>query len=137
MARTINQVQLTGRLGRDPEFMITKTASKTHITKFSIATERYMGPDRPMETDWHNIVCFNKVADASFNNLHVGDQVQISGHLHQSQWTPEGGGYGSRTEVYANNVTFLRTKMPMAPAAASEMPEAAPVEMPDRELVTA
>ena len=133
MARTINQVQLTGRLGGDPEFTITQTESKTHITKFSIATERYMGPNRPVATDWHNIVCFNKVADAVSNNLHKGDQVQISGHLHQSQWTTDAGEYRSRTEVYANNVTFLRRKMPaMAPAHVE-----ASAEMPETELVAA
>ena len=137
MARTINQVQLTGRLGGDPTFMVPKGEAGVHITKFSIATERYMGPDRPMETDWHNIVSFNKVADAAFKVLHKGDQVQISGHLHQGQWTNDAREYRSRTEIYANSVTFLRTKMPVIVADASGMPEVAPIETPDGEMVTA
>ena len=132
MARTINQVQLTGRLGADPTFLITETDSKTHIAKFSIATQRYMGPGREPATDWHNVVCFGKVADAVYANKHKGDQVQVSGHLHQSQWGSEGE-YRSRTEVYANSVTFLRNKMPaMAPAHAE-----AAAEMPEAELVAA
>ena len=136
MPRTINQVQLTGRLGSDPEFTIAMNGTGTHITKFSIATERYMGPNKPVATDWHNIVCFNKVADAVKMHLHQGDQVQISGHLHDNRWgTP--GQYRSRTEVYTNNVTFLRTKMPAAAASVvEEIPEEMEfVEAPEGEMV--
>ena len=120
---TVNSVTLLGRLGGDPEF--TTTPGGHALAKFSVATDRYMGPNREPETDWHNIVCWNDQAQSVHGYLHKGDQVYIEGNLHQSQWQPGPGIYRERTEVYGTRVTFLRKAPVMAPAKEEPEPVAA------------
>ena len=123
MANTTNSVSILGRLGGKPTFTKTKPGGHS-LAKFSVATERYMGPGREPQTDWHNVVCWNAQADSVAEYLDKGDQVSIEGNLHQNQWTTPSG-FRSRTEIYATKVLFLRKAgAPMAPAPATiEEPE--------------
>ena len=61
MSRTINKVELLGRVGTDPEMQY--TPGGTAVTKLRLATDRYRkeGEDA---TDWHNIVCWSNTAEA-------------------------------------------------------------------------
>ena len=53
MARTINKVELLGRVGTDPEMRY--TPGGTAVTKLRLATDRYR-KDAEDATDWHNVV---------------------------------------------------------------------------------
>ena len=57
MSRTINKVELLGRVGTDPEMQY--TPGGTAVTKLRLATDRYH-KDAENETDWHNIVCLGR-----------------------------------------------------------------------------
>jgi len=64
MAFSKNNASLIGRAGRDPETFTTKSGGA--ICKFSLATDsRTKSPSGDWETstDWHNIVCFGKLAE--------------------------------------------------------------------------
>ena len=61
MARTINKVELLGRVGTDPE--MTYTPGGTAITKLRLATDRRR-QDGQVEADWHDVVCWSKTAEA-------------------------------------------------------------------------
>ena len=60
---SVNKVILVGTLGQDPE--IRRTASGAAVTNFSMATsERYTKDGQKVdETEWHNIVAWNKSAE--------------------------------------------------------------------------
>ena len=53
MARTINKVELLGRVGTDPEMKYTPNG--TAVTQLRLATERRR-QDGETEADWHNVV---------------------------------------------------------------------------------
>src|SRR5947209_41095 len=62
----VNKAILVGNLGKDPEMKF--TANGSAVTSFSLATSRNVGSaddknGRREETDWHNIVCWNKLAE--------------------------------------------------------------------------
>ena len=68
----MNQVNLIGRLGQDPE-------TKNGACKFSIATNDGT-KDKP-KTNWHNIVAFGKTGEVLQKYLKKGDQIAIVGRL--------------------------------------------------------
>ena len=105
MAGTFNQVVLLGRLGADP--VLVPTPSETPLVKFRMATERYMGPDRKPEADWHNIVVWNKTALAVLKYVKKDDRVEVVGPMVQNRWTTDEGQNRSKIEIHAQNVLFL------------------------------
>ena len=105
MAGTFNQVVLLGRLGADPK--LSYTPKNTPVVKFRMATERYMGPDRPVEADWHNVVVWNKTALAVNQYVKVGHRVQVVGPMVQNNWTSDDGVKHYTTDVHAQTVIFL------------------------------
>ena len=104
MARTINKVELLGRVGTDPE--MTCTQGGTPVTKLRLATDRYR-KDADDATDWHNVVVWNGTAEAVNQYVGKGQRIYVAGRLVQNTWQTEDGQPRSRTEVHANEVVFL------------------------------
>ena len=61
MARTINKVELLGRVGTDPEMRYTPNG--TAVTNLRLATDRYRR-DGEDATDWHTVIVWGKTAEA-------------------------------------------------------------------------
>ena len=104
MARTINRVELLGRVGTDPEMRY--TPGGTAVTSLRLATDRYR-KDGEDETDWHNIVAWGKTAEAVNQYVGKGQRVYVAGRLAQNSWEGEDGQRRHRTEVHASEVVFL------------------------------
>ena len=103
---SVNKVILVGNLGRDPELKYTPTG--TAVATFSIATTSGGGKDRETQTEWHNIVVFDKQAEACNTYLQKGKQVYVEGRLQTRSWDDKQTGQKrSRTEVIASQVVFL------------------------------
>jgi len=98
----MNQVCLIGRLGRDPELRVTQGGMS--VAKFSLAVPRR---DEAKSTDWFDVTCFGKTAEAVGQYLKKGAQVGISGRLQQDKWTTQDGQQRSRIVVIAAQVDFL------------------------------
>ena len=61
MPRTINRVELLGRVGAEPEMRYTQ--GDTAVTQLRLATDRRR-QDGETTADWHVIVCWGKLAEA-------------------------------------------------------------------------
>ena len=107
MARTINKVELLGRVGIEPEMQY--TPGGTAVTKLRLATDRYR-KDGEGATDWHNIVCWAKTAEAVNEYVAKGDRVYVAGRLVQNSWESDDGQRHHRTEVHASEVIFLDSR---------------------------
>ena len=73
MAGSLNRVQLIGNIGKDPE--IKQIPSGTSVCKFSIATSEYSKSSDGAageKTEWHNIVCWGKLAEVCGQYLKKG-----------------------------------------------------------------
>ena len=88
MARTINKVTLLGRVGTDPE--MTYTPHGTAVTKLRLATDRRR-QDADDATDWHNIVVWDKSAEAVNQYVQKGQRILVEGRLVQNTWQTEDG----------------------------------------------
>jgi single-strand DNA-binding protein len=106
--RDLNKVMIMGNLGADPEMRF--TANGTPVTSFRIAVNRVrLGTDgeRRPETDWFNVVAWNKLAENCNQFLTKGKRVYVEGRLQNRSWEGQDGQTRYRTEVVANDVIFL------------------------------
>ena len=104
MAKTINKVELLGRVGADPEMKY--TASGVAVTQLRLATDR-VRKGVEAETDWHSVVVWDKLADAVANYVEKGQRLYVSGRLVQNSWTGDDGQRRYCTEIHAQDVVFL------------------------------
>ena len=104
MAKTINKVELLGRVGNDPEMRY--TASGIAVTQLRLATDRGRknGEDA---TDWHTVVVWDKIGEAVAQYVEKGQRLYVAGRLVQSSWEGDDGQRRYRTEVHAQEVVFL------------------------------
>lgn len=92
MAGYLNQVQLIGNLGRDPDIRTTQSGGK--IAGLSIATteswtDRNSG-ERRERTQWHRVVIFSEgLADIVERYLRKGSKVFVQGALQTREWTDQ------------------------------------------------
>jgi len=111
MARGINKVILIGNLGRDPETRYSQGGSA--VTSFSLATteswrDRQSG-EQQERTEWHNVVCFARLAEIAGEYLKKGSKVYIEGSLRTSSWEQDGQ-KRYRTEIMARDMQMLDSR---------------------------
>lgn len=81
---SLNQVQLIGFLGQDPEKRVTKTGKEVYTLSVATSTKRKQDDGTVKEfTEWHKITVFNQTAFMQY--LKKGDLVFIRGRLHYSK----------------------------------------------------
>src|ERR1041384_4408953 len=108
MSRTLNRVQLIGRLGADPQMKY--TSSGAPVTTFSVATNRQWQDKEGNlreEADWHNIVAWDKLAQTCAEFLSKGRLVYIEGRLQTRSWEGNDGQTRYKTEVNATDMLML------------------------------
>lgn len=120
----LNKVMIIGNLGTDPEMRFTPNGSP--VTSFRLATSRNFTTsegERRQETEWFDVVTWNKLAETCNQFLAKGRRAYVEGRLRTRTWEGQDGQKRSRIEIVANRVLFLdRQPLPSAPE------EAAPEE---------
>lgn len=105
----LNRVTLIGRLGQDPEIRFT-TGGK-HVANFALATsERHKNvtSGEPEEqTEWHNIVLWDKLAEIAGQHLNKGKTVYIEGRLQTRKWQDKAGNDRYTTEIIGERLQML------------------------------
>jgi single-strand DNA-binding protein len=122
----LNKVMLIGNVGTDPEMRY--TANGSAVTTFRIACNRnFSGPDgeRREETEWFNIVTWNKLAETCSQFLQKGRRAYVEGRLQTRSWEGQDGQRRYRTEVIAQTVLFLDRAQaaPMIDDGAADIPQ--------------
>jgi len=111
MAKDLNKVQLTGRLGADPEMRFTPQGHA--VTTFRVASNRsWRSADGEPheETEWFRVVAWNKLAEICNQFLSKGARVYVEGRLQTRQWQDQEGQTRYLSEVVANDVIILDTR---------------------------
>lgn len=133
MAGSLNKVMIIGNVGRDPEMRYTQNG--TAITSFSVASgRRWTTPEGEQreETEWFNVVTWNKLAETASRYVTKGSRVYIEGRLQTRSWEGPDGQKRYRTEVIAQNMILLdgRQKAPGFPEEMAIADEIEPEEIP-------
>lgn len=108
MSRSLNKAQLIGNLGADPE--LRSTTSGTRVATLSVATSRRWNNAEGQsqeKTEWHRVVCWDKLADICERYLKRGDRVYIEGSIEYRQWEGQDGQTKYTTEIRAREMIML------------------------------
>src|SRR5512136_1269458 len=110
---SLNKITIIGNVGNEPEMRFTPNGKP--VTSFSIATNWvYTSPEgeRRQETEWFNIVAWNRLAEQCNQFLAKGRLVYAEGRLRTRSWEGQDGQQHSKMEVIANRVVFLDKRGP-------------------------
>lgn len=108
MSSLKNKVQLIGNLGTDPE-IITLDSGKL-LAKFTLATNDYYNNangERVQNTEWHNILAWNKNAEIIEKYVSKGQEIAIEGKLTNRSYEDKEGVKRYITEIVVNELLML------------------------------
>jgi len=106
-----NKVQLIGNLGNNPEVITLDSGKK--LAKFSIATnENYKNAqgEKVTDTQWHNVVAWNKTAEIVEKYLSKGNEIAVEGKLVTRSYDDKEGVKRYSTEVVINELLMFGGK---------------------------
>lgn len=112
MARGINKVILIGNVGVDPEVRYMPNGNA--VTTLSVATsetwkDKQTG-DKQERTEWHRVVCFNRLGEIAGEFIRKGSKLYVEGSLRTRKWQDQQGQDRYTTEIVANDIQMLDSK---------------------------
>jgi single-strand DNA-binding protein len=108
MARGLNKVMVIGFLGRDPEMRFTPSGKS--VANFSIASSRSWKTtdgETHTETEWFNVVAWERLAEISKEYLSKGSRVYVEGRLQSRNWQDSEGNQHKSLEIVAKDILLL------------------------------
>ena len=109
--RSVNNVVLIGNITRDPEMKT--TLNNQFITTLGLATNRdWMTKDgrKQQSSEFHEVVCWGRLAEIAKQYLTKGKLVYISGYLKTRSWDNAQGVKCFRTEIVAEDLIMLEKR---------------------------
>lgn len=112
MARGINKVILVGNVGVDPDVRYMPNGNA--VTTLSLATsetwkDKQTG-DKQERTEWHRVVCFNRLGEIAGEYVRKGSKLYVEGSLRTRKWQDPQGQDRYTTEVVASDIQMLDSK---------------------------
>lgn len=107
----LNTAQIIGNLTRDPELKSTQNGQS--VCTVGVATNRRWTDStgqKHEEPEYHNIVCWGKLAEICSQYLKRGTKVYFSGRLKTRTWEDDAGTKHYRTEIVAEDMIILSPK---------------------------
>ncbi|WP_423149159.1 single-stranded DNA-binding protein [Rubrolithibacter danxiaensis] len=111
MSTLKNTVRLVGFLGNEPELKTVGDNKK--LVRLSIATNDSYKNDKGEkveETQWHNLVLWDRNATVAEKFLHKGSEVTIEGKLTNRSYTDKAGIKKYLTEIIVNEILLMGKK---------------------------
>jgi len=106
----MNNIQLVGRLTRDPELKFT-SGNGMAVVKFTLAVNRpRFDKNKPQEADFINCVCFGKRAEAIANYVQKGHRFGVIGRLQINKYVDKDGNNRWSSDVVVSDFEFMQDK---------------------------
>ena len=114
MARGVNKVIIVGNVGGDPEVRYMPNGNA--VASFSVATseawkDKTTG-EKQERTEWHRVVCFNRLGEIVGEYVRKGTKVYLEGSLRTRKWQDQQGQDRYTTEIVAAELQMLDSKSP-------------------------
>jgi single-strand DNA-binding protein len=104
----LNNVILMGRMTADAE--LKSTPNGKYVTSFSIAVERDYSQNGERQTDFINLVAWNKTAEFITNYFGKGDMIAVTGSIQTRNYEDKNGNKRTATEVIVDKASFCGSK---------------------------
>ncbi|KAM5255963.1 single-stranded DNA-binding protein, mitochondrial [Ctenodactylus gundi] len=116
LERSLNRVQLLGRVGQDP--VMRQVEGKNPVTIFSLATnemwrsgessEVYQMGDVSQKTTWHRISVFRPgLRDVAYQYVKKGARIFVEGKVDYGEYMDKNNVRRQATTIIADNIIFL------------------------------
>ena len=108
---SINKVLLVGNLGKDPDLRYTPSGAA--VCTFSLATSdkfKNKAGETQENTEWHNIIAWQRLAEICGEYLHKGKQVYVEGKLQTRSYEDRNGNKRNVTEIVISQMQMLGSK---------------------------
>ena len=115
----LNQIDVQGRLTKDPEARYTQ--NEKLVATFTVACERDF-KDRTGDkvTDFFDCVAWNNTGEFISKNFHKGDMIVVSGRLQKREWEDKTGNKRQSAEIIVERGYFCGSKKEATPSTFSE-----------------
>ncbi len=106
-----NKVILGGRLSADPELKL--TPSGVSVCQFDIAVNRKEKPKdgQQLKADFFTVVAWRQQAEFVTRYFRKGSSISITGALQNRSWTTQSGEKRYKTEIVAQEIDFVDSKI--------------------------
>ncbi len=109
---SLNKIMIIGNAGRDPELRMTPNGKP--VASFSVAVNRVYtgseGGERKEETEWFNIVAWQRLAELAQQLIQKGRLVYVEGRLQTRKWQDREGQERTSVEIVANDFRVLDSR---------------------------
>ncbi|XP_029472660.1 single-stranded DNA-binding protein, mitochondrial [Rhinatrema bivittatum] len=115
LERSLNRVQLLGRVGQDP--VMRQADGRNPVTIFSLATnemwrsgenETFQTGDISQKTTWHRVSVFRPgLRDVAYQYVKKGARVYVEGKIDYGEYTDKNNVKRQATTIIADNIIFL------------------------------
>ncbi|XP_062990555.1 single-stranded DNA-binding protein, mitochondrial [Elgaria multicarinata webbii] len=115
LERSLNRIQLLGRVGQDP--VMRQVEGKNPVTIFSLATnemwrsgesEALQAGDITQKTTWHRISVFRPgLRDVAYQYVKKGARIYVEGKIDYGEYVDKNNVRRQATTVIADNIIFL------------------------------
>lgn len=104
----MNNVQLVGRLTRDPEVRYSDGGAT--VARFTLAVDRRFHKEGQQDADFISCVAFGKTAEFIEKYFSKGMRMGLIGRIQTGSYTNQEGQKIYTTDVYTDNVEFVESK---------------------------
>jgi single-strand DNA-binding protein len=118
MSFTYNRVTLLGRAAAPPESRI--SAGGQRLATFNVATDRPGRSGATPTTDWHRVLCWDKLAEIAAEHISKGRLLFVEGSITYRSWEDQQGQKNSVTEIVARELILLDRPSEAIPSSASD-----------------
>nr|CAA58648.1 mitochondrial single strand DNA binding protein [Xenopus laevis] len=116
LERSMNKVQLLGRVGQDP--VMRQADGKNPVTIFSLATNELWrsgenevfqpAGDVNQKTTWHRVSVFRPgLRDVAYQHVKKGARLLVEGKIDYGEYTDKNNVRRQATTIIADNIIFL------------------------------
>lgn len=105
-----NRVILIGNVGRDPEIRRFENNIKASFSLATSETYTPKGGDKVTQTEWHNVVCWRRLAEISESYIKKGSQILVEGKIRYRSYDDKDGNKKYIVEIEADNIQLLGRK---------------------------
>jgi single-strand DNA-binding protein len=107
---SFNKVILIGNVGKDPEIRRFENNIKASFSLATSETYTPKGGEKVTQTEWHNVVCWRRLAEITENYIKKGSQLLVEGKLRYRSYDDKDGNKRYIVEVEADNIQLLGRK---------------------------
>lgn len=104
MEKSVNRVELKGRVGQEPKIL---RVDQGVVIRFTLATnEVFKSKDNSFreETTWHNVSAWSKKGMPDFERIKKGTFLEIVGRIKYLKYTDANGVEKNATEINATKI---------------------------------